>query len=436
MKADHLLAELRAHRPLPAGPSPGEEAHWFGELGYHLGGPLCVAFLQWILAHPAARKCEWLCFLARDGWIMQQCFEAAGFRTSAPAPDLYLLASRRALTLATLRRVDAQALAFFTSGRLRYSAEDCLRRLGIAREPARTALATEGFDTPHQRLQEADLPRLHRVLRGLEPLLLAQAREEATAYRAYLRQFGLTPGTRLAVIDIGWHGSMVRHLDALLGAGSAPTCTGFLLGRHAPRVQDASCSAAVPIHGFLFEGGEPAEHAQSVRHCVELVEFFFAHTEPSLVRFEGAAGEPRPVFDGERASPAQDGWTQAVQAGMRAFAADFRAAGGTAREALSRAAVMAPLARLLRQPTAAEGRLLGAVEWSDGFGPGQRLQPLARKSPIARNLLAPGRFKREFKQAYWRAGYAAQLSGLERALLRVLAPVGMNRLAPPLRERV
>ncbi|HEX3946064.1 MAG TPA: rhamnan synthesis F family protein, partial [Acidimicrobiales bacterium] len=77
------------------------------EVGYTILGPVAMAFLAWLVQHPARPEVDHLYFLSREGYLLRQLWErvrAAG-GDDLP-PSTYLLTSRRSAMAA------AQALAF------------------------------------------------------------------------------------------------------------------------------------------------------------------------------------------------------------------------------------------------------------------------------------------------------------------------------------
>ena len=72
-------------------------------LGYEAGGPIFLAFVQWIVQSAKTDGLERLYFLARDGHVIKQVYDLAREGRSDLPTSHYLLASRRAFSTAALR---------------------------------------------------------------------------------------------------------------------------------------------------------------------------------------------------------------------------------------------------------------------------------------------------------------------------------------------
>jgi hypothetical protein len=82
------------------------------------------------------------------------------------------------------------------------------------------------------------------------------------------------------------------------------------------------------------------------------------------------------------------------------------------------------LRRLGLHPTREEARFLALLQAARGFGSVRDYHSLSEHKSLIYNILNWNHFYREFKNALWRPGYWAQLSLVERLLLKQLSPKG------------
>lgn len=265
--------------PFPAGGALGpcriEDAH---TLGYAVFGPVLAAFTFWLARQASARKIERVAFLAREGWALRPLYEAVrAVRPDLPA-STYLYASRRAV-LAARQAVTFDPEAVVTGPAFDGTLGDLVR--------ARLGLEIEGA-AAHQRLvlpQELDQGR--RMVEGLQAEILAQAEPEAAAMRAYLTGQGTTEG-EVAVVDVGYRGTIQKGLQQVLGRG----LTGLYMACF-PEAEEVEASGGAAT-GFFGDRVDPFGQHPLVRHAI-LVEAMLTAPEGQLQRFVlGDDGEAKP----------------------------------------------------------------------------------------------------------------------------------------------
>lgn len=186
-------------------PAPTQDAAFV--LGYSTLGPVLAAFAQLLLAQ--ARACGWdrLAFVSRDGDLLREAvsrFVQAG-PTGRPPQLSYVHFSRRATALPAARRVDAAALRAQQRIRAPGSLMDrVLDYHGIAKATLPADLAA--------RLQGANAGAALGDAR-LMAWVDREAKEQTELLAAYLQQQGLAAATGLALVDVGWRGTIQAALN-------------------------------------------------------------------------------------------------------------------------------------------------------------------------------------------------------------------------------
>lgn len=192
----------------------------FHGLGYAILGPVLTGFAAWLAGQARERGHDTLYFLARDGKIMRHAYEAWRQVTGEGPPSAYLEVSRRAVSIPAMKNAGDLAniltLPFYGS-----SLQTLFReRVGIdlADEEIRRLKAQKhwpNFPTPE--VQDDDrLEQFRGVAETLWPRVREHALSEREAALAYLRGMGLTPDRTFAFVDVGYTGSIQRHISLLL----------------------------------------------------------------------------------------------------------------------------------------------------------------------------------------------------------------------------
>lgn len=252
-------------------------------LGYYGHGPLLLGYSKWLLEKARRDGVERLYFLSRDGLIMKEAYDRiAKAYPNAPSSH-YLLCSRRAVNLAKVR--DAHGVmdllhvdyARTTLGHLLTS------RFGV-----------HAFDVPSELLQKHDL-LLEKVISQKEreslkpffldllPVIVNAAAKERESYLEYLGGTGLLDEGKVAVVDIGYAGTMQESLYLLTDQKKNFGGYYLMTFRQALKRVDAY---DMPIRGYLGEFVDRHDtHHPFCRH-VPLYETLFSSTDTSFQKME------------------------------------------------------------------------------------------------------------------------------------------------------
>ena len=187
------------------------------DLGYSVFGPVLLYFMTWLLKKSREFGIQQLLFLAREGYLLQQLFEVLadkfgnnGIRSS------YLLCSRRANSVPTLEN-DVDILELLKEQYTGTLANLLESRYGINLSTSKESskIDPEIFYGKNIKLpQEIDYVSKHVLT--FKNTIYANAKEERKAYLEYLECFGISKGTKAAVVDIGFAGTIQKCLNKMI----------------------------------------------------------------------------------------------------------------------------------------------------------------------------------------------------------------------------
>ncbi|SOZ68305.1 conserved hypothetical protein [Cupriavidus taiwanensis] len=204
--------------------NPGYSQGKAYNLGYNVIGDVLLGYVSWIVDRARVDKVSKIYFLARDGKIAYRIYNVL----KKMAPDLvppahYLLASRRALRVASLQ----------SEQDVRDEVDVFLSEISKIRH--RVDLATHlssRFGLPATKLAEIGLPIHFEVESGKGMLALREflasvlfvqgvlenAQRERESYLSYCKEHGLSVDSddRVAFVDIGHNGTLQSSLAKLL----------------------------------------------------------------------------------------------------------------------------------------------------------------------------------------------------------------------------
>ena len=417
-------------------------------LGYEVGGPLYLLFLRWLLEHARTEGIERLYFLARDGYYLREACDLLSARTGAGVQAVYMAASRRLLNLPQVTSLDPAAWQFLLTPNPNLSVRHFLSRIGLDPRAFAEEIHRAGWSSPDEIIttpqgafrRESDLHAMRALFRRLEGEILRQASDERSRLQAYFRQIGFSNDThKAAIVDVGWQASSARSLQALLNlpdahapvprptngsqshhANAAPAhrLRAFYFGtwHYARPTVEAGCR----LSSFYFHLDQPTARRNLLAESVELFELFFGAPHPTITGLrEAADGSLAPVY-GECEHRGDEATLARLQR-MRERAVDFvRDAAALIPEAGPASAFLewpgsglsyldGVLERVLRHPTLAEARQLGALEVRDSFGGNSPTRALARPPGRWQRLVDPARLRHAYDHAFWKKGFLAQL---------------------------
>lgn len=301
--------------------------------GYNFFAPLIGAFVQQIAERCRELKIPKIFFLSREGWLFKKVWEAI-IPTLYPdgrLPDIeYLYVSRMALAGTscayqglTLTNAD---IAFLPLGNSDF--RDVCRIFDLEVEPLlphlqRHKLAPDTTLSPHHDGYE---PRnklcFNEMLEdeAFQAAIREQTRKSNDALQLYLEDSGFFGSDDVAVVDIGWLGTIQRFLyEAIAHRDDRPRCHGFLFG--ATRGIPYPTTPDNYIEGLLYDRNRFDLAGSSVLYARDIFEEVCRAPHPTLNRYRltdnGYDLEFRRVDDSTgRAEHEQDEQYFPLQAGI------------------------------------------------------------------------------------------------------------------------
>jgi len=214
------------------------------QAGYNFFGPLMGAFIQRIAEHCQKSNISKIFFLSREGWMFKQVWEkvAPALYPAGNLPEIeYLYVSRMALAGAScaydgLTQGNAD-IVFLPIGNKDF--RDVCRVFGLDIEPlgehlARYELAPDTLlSSNYPKFQDKDYKSFRALLKdsAFQAEIRNQTRPRNDALQAYLEDSGFFAHDDVALVDIGWLGTIQRYLySAIAHREDRPNCHGLLFG--------------------------------------------------------------------------------------------------------------------------------------------------------------------------------------------------------------
>ena len=212
--------------------------------GYNFIGPMIGLFVQRIAELCLEKNITKVFFLSREGWTFKRYWEQAmpALYPQGGLPEIeYLYVSRMALAGSScafkgLTKTKAD-IAFLPSGNRDFrdvcrifslnpdGFESYLSTFGLTAETCLSHIH-DGYDPENRRKFEAMLEDS-----GFQDEVKAQSKDSNLAMLRYFEDVGFFDHEDVAIVDIGWLGSIQRFLfEAIAHREDKPKCHGYLFG--------------------------------------------------------------------------------------------------------------------------------------------------------------------------------------------------------------
>ncbi|KJR96790.1 MAG: hypothetical protein VR65_26935 [Desulfobulbaceae bacterium BRH_c16a] len=212
--------------------------------GYNFLGPLIGIFVQQIAELCRKNEITKVFFLSREGWTFKRYWEKTApflFPEKNLPETEYLYVSRMALAGAScayqgLTKANAD-IAFLPSGNRDF--RDVCRIFSLIPERFAEHLAAHGLSVDtclshiHEGYDPGDRKRFDTLLldESFQAEVKRQTADANQAMQRYFEQVGMFSHRNVAIVDIGWLGTIQRFLfESIAHRADCPYCFGYLFG--------------------------------------------------------------------------------------------------------------------------------------------------------------------------------------------------------------
>lgn len=338
-------------------------------LGYYGFGMFLLGYAKWIMEQAIRDKMDRLYFLSRDGLIMKKAYDLlAKHYPNAPSSH-YLLCSRRAVNLAKIR--DASGIIDLLNVDYAQTSTGHLlnARFGLKDSDMDTALLKQHGLTLDSRVNAKHRPVLKEILLSHKQRIFAVAQRERENYLQYLENENLFENGNIAIVDIGYAGTMQESLYELTDRRKPIQGYYLMTFRQAlQRVEKKGLSAKAYLANFVDR------HDTFHPFCrfVPLYETLFSNTETTFLKMEKDwHGTLRPVhmnrFPQEET---RENVVTRVHAGALQFIDDISSVLGTWLHKLDIEPnkSMRVLDRYFSEPHPMDAQIMCGVVFEDAYG--------------------------------------------------------------------
>lgn len=380
--------------------APLSPENYWEHFGYAYAGPLYYGFATWLAERVRRDGIQQIHFLAREGHTLQRVYERVAARLGQDIPHNYLYASRRLYTFSLIDRLDDKAIRTLLGKRLPVSVGTFLSSNWL--EPAKyhDQLRRFGFHNLSDRLDSPEAyDRLKHFLLSISDDVLRSTAQERDSLLDYLRRCGFGERQKIAVVDVGWQGSMQQLLNRLSKTyGLEAQISGYYLGAFGEQA-----SYQNDKFGYLIENGKPKREASIIWEGIYLFEFLHAAPHPSIVGLRRAGDEIQPIYMTGPESEENNRALEVIQTAALCFVDHMLEEHGVV--SVPSRMPLEIYKRLLFKPTALEAQLIGDLVHIESMFGLYEVRHIARPSIETHNPLKLPQLFSDYLEAHWKTGY-------------------------------
>jgi predicted HAD superfamily hydrolase len=388
-------------------------ADFFHHYGAHVLGPAFSTFLLGLIEKIETVKPDKLFFLARDGYLFEKMYarwrELEPDRKHWPEP-VYVYASRRVVATASVAEglSPEQAVVAFYNPK-QQGLLSVLKTFGLPAEDFADLAREQGFADLAEPLHDWRDPRLlafladERVQTRIRSIGVI-ARERL---RRYFEQQGFFACERVALVDIGWNGTIQKFLrDSFGKRPDYPDVHGWYFAFVAAMHGDFGMGDR--IEGLILDARRDDPYERAPMDFEEIFEQGARSGEGTTLGYAEQDGQVIPVLKDDRAPDRQgeiacNPLVERFQAGvldhLEHFHAAWRLTGHNATEI--KPYVLGLLERAVAYPTREEAREISRLVHTEDFGHDHTLD--IGVIPIRYfDLLRPRRLYLKLKNQPWK----------------------------------
>jgi predicted HAD superfamily hydrolase len=393
-------------------------SYWYN-LGYDIFGNIVAAFFEWIVNRAVKDGVEKIYFISREGLVLEKLFEQ--YLSLHPEhkklSHQHLFASRRSYNVASLYSLDKKEIDGIS--RLTYSitVRDFIFRLGLNAEDYKSEVVQYGFESLDDYIDlGAGIKRIKRFIRDFKSDILDEAEIEREGVLLYLKKQGITSLSKIAVVDVGWHGTIQNSIARMLQNEELNVKTfGYYLCTFPD--SEAYIQNKVRMKGYLCNQGKPKRVFELFKSCLELFEFAFTANDNSVEKFENIKGNLKMSFNKDLdldIYKTQLVFAEELQAGVLDFLKN-----NLNRSEESMSVSMGKIAAILDNPKEEDLSKIGSLFHIDNYAGSPQILFFTRSPKVFSNnrLL---NLVREYNRALWKKGFLKRANVFERVFLTFL----------------
>ena len=357
---------------------------YYYNFGFGNFGPLLIGFCNWLNKESKKYNIDKLFFLSRDGKIMKEAYDIL-----FEGETHYLYASRRALIVPALWKAKSYE-EMFSSMNIPKNIQlsHLLERIGLHFDDNKEILKYN-LDLKKEYLYEDLLKNdnFKKFIRDYKSKIIENSKKEFNSFLQYIKNENFDG--KLAIVDIGWFGSMQKALEKMLDKN----IIGLYLGIHTRKKTQTN-----RMHGFLFENNKNIDLDNDEYLINSIVEFIFSTFHGSVKRFN--ENSEVDLYDYEYENKIEREYLEEIQKGAIDFVKKIKSLNLNNIFVWDELQASKRLFDTCLKPSYTDSKMLGKINILDNG-----ITMIGTDKNLLYYLFRPICFVRNLKKATWKIGF-------------------------------
>lgn len=371
------------------------------KVGYSVLGILFYGMLQWINTYAVENNIDELVFLARDGYILKKAYDDIIYSNNKRM-DKYMYASRRTLIVPSFdEKLTFEKMMDILGLTKKDTIKSFFLRVGLDPQDYKKEIKEAGFTVDDNIGITYDIKNMKKLFDSIKLNIINNAEIEREKMKKYIQQLQLE-NKKIALIDIGWRGSMQYSLQEILkNLKIEIDITGLYLGlsRASKKFRDNN---EMKAESYLFDYNKNNDLEFAVFSFIGLLETFFVAPHGTTLGYTHDKKYKiiTPLLDELEYDEENFEIIQQVQKGALDFIKEFSEYNSCLNLKINERVAFNNIMNLGTNPSKRELDMFSNISFSD-FGKGY----LARTDQFINYIKNPKKLFYDFFASCWKVGF-------------------------------
>ena len=370
------------------------------KMGYKVYGPILYGFSEWIRKEVKQRQIRIILFLARDSYLLKKLYDKI-FRADNFV-SRYLLVSRKSLWLASFKgsvEIDEFYKRIVREFPKRFKIQLLLDELDLDLS-ACIGVSKEILNYAVDRDSALQDETYLSFFKSIEGYLNERSRNEYQAFLQYVKKLNIDLDDKIAIVDIGWQGTMQMMMENILNR----KLYGFYYGINKNRYNLE--------HAYAYNT-EWEKEGESINTFLEL---FFSAAHGSIKRYEQKTdGTVIFRFKKKEHSAAIDHKLTEIREGASLFAEEYHRDVVRDNIQLSSNITVRNLSYQMKYPSVSDVDIYDKISFYD-----IEMLSFIKSHKFTEYVKSPKLFIDDYKKSIWKIGFLKKVIGLDISYYRWL----------------
>ena len=361
-----------------------EERKYFENFGYKYFGPLLLGFSKWLIEDLKIKKIDRVYFLSRDGYLIKRAFDVVNDGTIS---SYYFYASRRAIIVPYLWKIKSREEIFkYIVFNKKFSVKTFLKKVGLEDYDLSNELNKYGYKINDIQYKD-NLGKFENFIEEIMPIIKNNSKKEWNNLQKYSKKSDFK--NKIAIVDIGWNGSMQRALQNLF---VDKKFFGYYFG-----LVSTNIVQGLNIKGYIFDKKVNEIYYNKMHYFINIFEFLFLAQHGSVKRYIDDKSDVE-LYKYEYENREEKNIAKIIQDYAIKFVQDNK------YEDIDDKKVINKFINYFLKPSYKSAKLFGNIKFYD-----DEFNYIAKPDKGLKYILHPKKFINDFKQSSWRIGFLKRL---------------------------